>query len=172
MTRSPPILERAGASERIRRAGITLFKARGYHVTSVRALAQVVGIEAASLYHHFPSKQEILCDIFDRAMDDLLEGLRRALSGATSLEDRLRAAVRFHVLFHIERQDEAQRAIRACKASRPSVSAAGPGCRMIGDLTSCTWPSRTAAVPPVILAFHATPPSDVVCRSVVSNKRG
>ena len=30
------------------------------------------------------------------------------------------------------------------RASRPSVSAAGPGCRMSGDLISCSSPSRTA----------------------------
>src|SRR5262249_13219886 len=31
-------------------------------------------------------------------------------------------------------------------ASSPSVSAAGPGCRMIGDFTSCSSPSRTAGI--------------------------
>jgi len=30
----------------------------------------------------------------------------------------------------------AQRTMIPCKASRPSVSAAGPGCRMSGDFTS------------------------------------
>jgi AcrR family transcriptional regulator len=107
MTRSLPTIDRAGASDRIRAAGIVLFKARGYHGTSVRALAQAVGIEAASLYHHFPSKQKILADIFNRTMDDFIEGLERALEGAEGHEERLRAAVRFHILFHIERQDEA-----------------------------------------------------------------
>jgi AcrR family transcriptional regulator len=101
------IKDRAGSSERIRGAGIFLFKTRAYHGTSVRALAQAVGIEAASVYHHFPSKQKILFDIFNRTMDDLLHGLELALSGATSYEERLRAAIRFHILFHVERQDEA-----------------------------------------------------------------
>jgi AcrR family transcriptional regulator len=107
MTTAPPIHDRAGAAERILKTGITLFKARGYHGTSVRDLAKAVGIEPASVYHHFPSKQDILFDIFDRTMDDLLEGLEQALSGTTRHEERLRAAVRFHVLFHVDRQDEA-----------------------------------------------------------------
>ncbi len=34
----------------------------------------------------------------------------------------------------------------ACNASSPSNSAAGPGCRMIGDLISCSSPSRTAGI--------------------------
>jgi AcrR family transcriptional regulator len=64
-------------------------------------------MEPASLYHHYSSKQEILYDIFNRTMDDLVNGFERALSGTISHEDRLRAAIRFHVLFHVERQDEA-----------------------------------------------------------------
>ena len=38
----------------------------------------------------------------------------------------------------------AQRAITRCSSRTPSVSAAGPGCRMIDDFTSCSSPSRTA----------------------------
>jgi len=100
-------LHRETASERIRRAAIALFNARGYHGTSIRALARIVRVEAASLYYHFPSKQKILTDIFTRVMDDLLEGLERAMQAGTSAEERLRAVVRFHVLFHAERQAEA-----------------------------------------------------------------
>jgi AcrR family transcriptional regulator len=100
-------LHRETASERIRRAAIALFNARGYHGTPIRALARIVRVEAASLYYHFPSKQEILTDIFARVMDDLLAGLQRAMQTGLSAEERLRAVVRFHVLFHVERQAEA-----------------------------------------------------------------
>ena len=99
--------DRADASARIRKAAIALFKTRGYHGTPVRALARIVRIEAASLYYHFPSKQEILLDMFDRTMDDLIAGLAQATGGVAGTEDRLRAAVRFHVLFHTDRRDEA-----------------------------------------------------------------
>jgi AcrR family transcriptional regulator len=95
------------AAERIRKAAIALFKTRGYHGTPVRALASIVKIEAGSLYYHFPSKQEILFDNFARTMDDLIDGLRRAGESATDPKARLSAAVRFHVLFHVERQNEA-----------------------------------------------------------------
>ena len=95
------------ARERIRQAGIKLFKERGYHGTSMRALARAVGIEAASIYHHFASKQDLLVHILDRTMEDLLAGLDAALATGGSHEHRLRAATRFHVLFHVERQDEA-----------------------------------------------------------------
>ena len=94
-------------SERILNAAVVLFKARGYHGTSVRELAQAVDIEPASLYYHFRSKQEILFALFERIMNALLDGLGGVLAGGATPEEQLRSAVRFHVLVHIARQDEA-----------------------------------------------------------------
>ncbi len=107
MSKHAQAADGAGATERIRKAAIALFKAHGYHGTPVRALAEIVKIEAGSLYYHFPSKQQILFDNFARTMDNLLGGLRRAMDLESKPEARLRAAVRFHVLFHTERQNEA-----------------------------------------------------------------
>ena len=95
------------APERILRAATALFRGRGYHGTSMRTLARGLRMEAASLYYHFPSKQEILFAILDRTLDDLLEGLDRAVAAADGPHERLRAAVRFHVLFHAHRRQEA-----------------------------------------------------------------
>jgi AcrR family transcriptional regulator len=99
--------ERAAGPERILRAATALFRTRGYHGTSMRTLARGLRMEAASLYYHFPSKQEILFAILDRTLDDLLEGLERALATPEGHEERLRAAVRFHALFHAHRRHEA-----------------------------------------------------------------
>ncbi|HTS52071.1 MAG TPA: TetR/AcrR family transcriptional regulator [Burkholderiales bacterium] len=96
-----------GASDRILRAATALFCERGYHGTSVRALTRVLRMEAPSLYYHFPSKQHVLFAILDRTLDDLLAGLQEAVATAQAPEDRLRAAVRFHVLFHTRRRQEA-----------------------------------------------------------------
>ena len=60
MAVSQVTVNRDSSSDRIRRAAIDLFNARGYHGTPVRALARIVRVEAASLYYHFPSKQKIL----------------------------------------------------------------------------------------------------------------
>ena len=100
-------IDRNNASDRILNAAIALFKARGYHGTSVRELAQAVHIEPASLYYHFPSKQDILFAIFERIMDAVLDDIGDAMAGNATPEEQLRAAVRAHVLFHIARQDEA-----------------------------------------------------------------
>jgi len=99
--------EGAAGAQRIRRAGVELFSRYGYHGTSMRALADAVNLEAASIYHHFPSKQDILADIFDRTMGELLDGMQRALGGDGSHCQRLVEMVRFHVLYHVDRQQEA-----------------------------------------------------------------
>jgi AcrR family transcriptional regulator len=99
--------ERAAAAERILRAAIALFRVRGYHGSSMRTLARGLRMEAASLYYHFGSKQEILFAILDRTLDDLLHGVGRAVAAVEGPEARLRAAVRFHVLFHAHSQHEA-----------------------------------------------------------------
>ena len=95
------------ASDRILRSATALFAERGYHGTSVRTLARVLRVETPSLYYHFPSKQQILFAILDRTLDDLLDGLRRAVAAADDAAERLRAAIRFHVLFHARRRQEA-----------------------------------------------------------------
>jgi AcrR family transcriptional regulator len=107
MATSKAVVDRHRSSERIRRAAIGLFKARGYHGTSMRELAETLGIEAASLYYHFPSKQAILVDLFNRTMDAMQNGLDQALAAGASPAAQLRNVVRFHVLFHIACQDEA-----------------------------------------------------------------
>src|SRR4030095_10657534 len=89
------------------RAAMILFRERGYHGSSMRTLARALRMEAASLYYHFRSKQEILFAILDRTLDDLLAGVGRAVASADGPEARLRAAVRFHVLFHTDSQHQA-----------------------------------------------------------------
>jgi len=44
-------------------ASVDLFAQRGYHGTSMRDIAQTVGLKAASIYEHFPSKAHILAAI-------------------------------------------------------------------------------------------------------------
>ena len=40
-----------------------LFKEKGFKAASMRELAEVVGVEAASLYNHIKSKNELLHEI-------------------------------------------------------------------------------------------------------------
>jgi AcrR family transcriptional regulator len=95
--------ESGGMRHRIYEAAIELFADKGFHGSSMRDLAQAVGVEAASLYHHFPSKQELLRAMFDHFMDDMIGMIRAARAVPGSPAQRLADVVRRHVLFHIER---------------------------------------------------------------------
>lgn len=57
-----------------------LFKTRGYVGTSMRDLAEAVGIEAASLYSHVDSKDELLQNICFRMAEKFMNSLDRVLS--------------------------------------------------------------------------------------------
>ncbi|OLR92838.1 TetR/AcrR family transcriptional regulator [Actinokineospora bangkokensis] len=52
-------------------AAATLFHERGYDGTSMEHLSQRLGITKSAIYHHVPSKQELLRLAVDRALDGL-----------------------------------------------------------------------------------------------------
>jgi AcrR family transcriptional regulator len=91
----------------IYQAAVRLIFERGYHGTSLRAVAGEVGLQMASLYYYFPSKQDLLMQIMRHTMGDLTATVERAIAGAVDPEERLRAAIRAHILFHAERREEA-----------------------------------------------------------------
>jgi AcrR family transcriptional regulator len=92
--------------ETIRRVAIERFYRKGYFATSIGEVAEASGIRKASLYHHYASKEELLYYILTVTMDDLMHYLKERLEGIGDVEVRLRAAVRGHVLFHLNRQKE------------------------------------------------------------------
>ena len=53
---------------------IPLFAKSGYAGVSMRDIANVVGIKAASLYHHFPDKQSLYLQAMARAFEDKAQG--------------------------------------------------------------------------------------------------
>ena len=70
---------------KILRAAAKLFSENGYHKVTTREIAQASEINAASIYHHFPSKADILKSLYEfysvelhKALPDLRELLRLA----------------------------------------------------------------------------------------------
>lgn len=71
---------RAGARtrERAQSVALRLFSERGYEATSLRDIAEDLGIRKASLYYHFASKEELLRSIWESRggeAHDLIEWL-------------------------------------------------------------------------------------------------
>ncbi|MCL8302694.1 TetR/AcrR family transcriptional regulator, partial [Pseudomonas mosselii] len=69
----PPVnaaLRCANFEERRDRA-MALFAEKGFGQVSMRELAAHVGLTAGSLYHHFPSKQDLLYDLIEELYEEL-----------------------------------------------------------------------------------------------------
>lgn len=75
-----------------------LFQERGYAATSMRDMAQALGIEAASLYSHIKSKEEILQNICFRMAQKFFEAMDEAFAQAPdSAAERLERAIVAHI---------------------------------------------------------------------------
>lgn len=84
--------------EQIFRTAAELFREKGYVASSMRDLAQKLGIEAASLYSHIRSKEEILHNIcFDMAAEfrKSLEEVEKQKN--LTVSERLRRGIIGHV---------------------------------------------------------------------------
>ncbi|MFL5871365.1 MAG: TetR/AcrR family transcriptional regulator [Solirubrobacterales bacterium] len=86
--------------EAIHEAAIELFARLGYHATSMRAIAAAAGVQPASLYHWYPSKEAILVELQDDFMARLTERVLAATERVDRPASRLAAAVREHVGVH------------------------------------------------------------------------
>ena len=74
-----------------------MFRQKGFPATSMRDLAEAVGIEAASLYNHIQSKSEILQEIVFRTANDCNVHLDGLDSNTGTQTKKLESLIRFHV---------------------------------------------------------------------------
>lgn len=83
--------------EQVIRSAAELFKEKGYAASSMRDLAQKLGIEAASLYSHIKSKEEILQTLcFDMAAD-FRESLDKVEKQTVTASEKLSLGIIGHV---------------------------------------------------------------------------
>ncbi|MGA3347916.1 MAG: TetR/AcrR family transcriptional regulator [Candidatus Sulfotelmatobacter sp.] len=83
--------------QEILRTAARLFQQRGYDATSMNDVAAALKLSKGGLYHHFQSKDEILFEIMDHAMEITQERVINPVSGITDAEERLRALIRLHI---------------------------------------------------------------------------
>jgi AcrR family transcriptional regulator len=79
-------------------AACVLFAERGYRGTSMKDIAEALGVRAPSLYNHVASKQDILFAIMDKAMDRALAAIAEALADVDDVSEQLRRATEALVL--------------------------------------------------------------------------
>lgn len=94
--------ERTEAAIRI--SALALMARYGYEAVSMRQLAAEVGVQAAALYRYFPTKEDLLYALMRDHMEALIASWDAARPGRGDPEQRLRAFVRHHIRFHVERR--------------------------------------------------------------------
>ena len=104
----------------VRDAALGLFAERGYHGTSMKDIAEAVGMRAPSLYNHVGAKQELLVEIAERTLVDLQRLHEEAVASTRDVAEALRRAVEAHVRYHAHHPREVRVANRDLPALEPA----------------------------------------------------
>jgi AcrR family transcriptional regulator len=75
-------------------AAVALFIRKGYDATSIDDIAKSLGVTKSAVYHHVSSKEQLLAEALDEALDELDSTVDAATKGTGAASQRLRAAVR------------------------------------------------------------------------------
>ena len=109
-----PASDRSGTRERILDVALDLFTEQGYDKTSLREIAQQLGISKAALYYHFASKEDILMALHVRlhnlgrgAFDSLAESPRDPSAWSAFLEDMVGHMLADRKLFALHERNRA-----------------------------------------------------------------
>ena len=91
--------------EDILEAAAQVFRQKGFHGASMNDIAEAVSLQKASLYHHVSSKQEILLEILDRALQLLLEQISSITRQDLPADEKLRLMIRAYLRILVENID-------------------------------------------------------------------
>jgi len=98
--------KKASKKELIVQKAACMFREKGFPATSMRDLAESVGIEAASLYNHIQSKSEILQEIIFRISEDCNRQIDELDSGSLSNLQKIESVIRFHIQMMLHRFED------------------------------------------------------------------
>lgn len=101
-----------------------LLREHSYQSTTVRALAEQVGIKGGSIYHYFPSKDAIVATVVNegvRMVGAAVEAALAALPPSATPRQKLEAMIRAHLLSSLQNSDYVSASLRTFPHLPPSV---------------------------------------------------
>jgi len=107
--------------QQILEAAVRIFYEQGYEAASLRDLAERVGINKATVYHYFESKEDILYHIVDRVGGELLEGVREAFEAGGPPLEMLERMIRFQIGYMEHHVEEIKVLVEEKKSLRPDL---------------------------------------------------
>jgi AcrR family transcriptional regulator len=79
------------------RVSARLFREKGFDGTTIRDIADAVGMRSGSPFYHFKSKQEILAAVMEEGLVAGLEATEKIMSTTQAPREKFRALVRSHL---------------------------------------------------------------------------
>src|SRR6202043_1878583 len=83
--------------QEILRASARLFQQQGYDATSMNDVAAALKLSKGGLYHHFQSKDEILFNLMDHAMEITQERVINPVRAISDPDEAIRTLIRLHI---------------------------------------------------------------------------
>lgn len=90
----------------ITKKGAALFRKKGFASSSMRELADSIGVEASSLYNHIGSKSEILQSICFKVANDFNMHLNEVEKMEVNAVLKMENIIRFHIHMMLDTYDE------------------------------------------------------------------
>jgi AcrR family transcriptional regulator len=90
----------------ILQAATRLFAAKGFEQTSVRKIAEEVGLSVPGMFHYVPSKEEMLNEIMIGFMDEGFKRLMEIYNSAMSPVEKLETVCKFYVKYYAGHKDQ------------------------------------------------------------------
>jgi AcrR family transcriptional regulator len=121
-----PLRESARDSRksRVMEVAATLFARDGYHGTSVRDIARVVGVTPGAIYAHFESKSALLLAVYEAGVEAVAAAVEAALERDAPPWERLEAACAAHLAALTGGDPYARLVIRVLPGDEPAVAEA------------------------------------------------
>ncbi|MGC4233844.1 MAG: TetR/AcrR family transcriptional regulator [Niabella sp.] len=98
--------KKSAKKEIILRTAAAMFREKGFAASSMRDLAEKIGIEAASLYNHIQSKAQILEEIIESVSEECRLHLDDLQKAHTSSLEKIESLIRFHTRMMMNRFEE------------------------------------------------------------------
>lgn len=88
---------RALLQEEIIRVAASCFGEQGYRATTLETIAARAGVSKVTLYRYVASKEELLCQVFQRTIAPYRIGLRQIIDQRLPADETLRRIIRYQV---------------------------------------------------------------------------
>src|ERR1700733_6307156 len=102
-------MEQPDTRTRIQNVALRLFNDNGYEATSLREIADEIGVTKAALYYHFKTKEEIVTSLIDDRVARLDDLHTWALTLPRTAEGRREFIVRYADELHVGRHFDTMR---------------------------------------------------------------